>query len=74
MTKVSIITANKLAKKHVDALKKAVEKKYGKQVEYDFKIDSAVIGGIKVVVGSKAVDMTVAGKLASVKKQMLAQL
>lgn len=74
MPKVSVITATKLAAKHVKTLKDAMAKKYGKDIEYTFTVNPQVIGGIKVVVGSKAIDLTVAGKLNQVKKQVLAQL
>jgi F-type H+-transporting ATPase subunit delta len=74
MQKVTVITANKLSKTNLDALKKTLTKKYGKDLEYEFKLDESVIGGIKLVIGSQAIDMTVKAKLAEVKKQVLAKI
>lgn len=74
MQKVTVITANKLSKKNLTTLKKSMTKKFGKGLEYEFKLDPSVIGGIKIVVGSRAIDMTVKAKLAEVKKQVLAKI
>ncbi|NCN45039.1 MAG: hypothetical protein COU63_00490 [Candidatus Pacebacteria bacterium CG10_big_fil_rev_8_21_14_0_10_36_11] len=74
MKKVTVITARTLSKQLLEILQKGIAKKYGKDVEYDLQVNPAVIGGIKVVVGSQAVDMTVAGQLSQVKKQVLAKM
>lgn len=74
MKKVTVITARTLSKQLLETLQKGIAKKYGKDVEYDLQVNPAVIGGIKVVVGSQAVDMTVAGQLSQVKKQVLAKM
>lgn len=71
--KIIVTSASKLDPKALTALKKAVIKKHG-QAELELRVDPSVIGGIKVVVGSKAVDATVAGRLDQVKKQLLSQL
>lgn len=74
MKKIIVTTARTLAKKHVDTLKKAFSKKYGKNVEYDLRVNPSVIGGIKVVDGSSSIDMTVSGQLSQLKKQVLAKM
>jgi len=74
MKKVTVITARTLSKQLLEILQKGIAKKYGKDVEYDLQVNPAVIGGIKVVVGSQAVDITVAGQLSQVKKQVLAKM
>ena len=74
MQKVTLITANKLSKKNLDTLQTALAKKYGKELEYDFRLDPAVIGGIKIVVGSRAIDLTVKGQLAKIEKQVAAKI
>lgn len=70
MKKVTVITANELSKKNLETLQKSLVKKYGKDLEYDFKLDPSVIGGIKLIIGSKAVDMTVKAKLSKIGKQV----
>lgn len=73
MVKVTITTASKLDAKSVETLRKAFVRA-GKKAEFELRIDPQVIGGIKIVMGSKAIDMTVAGQLSQVKKQLLAQV
>lgn len=74
MLKVVVTTASLLPEKTAEVLKKAVAKKHGAKVQYEFRVDPAVIGGIKVVIGSQAIDATIAGKLALVQKQLLAKV
>ncbi|MBT4124719.1 MAG: hypothetical protein HN981_02240 [Candidatus Pacebacteria bacterium] len=74
MKKIIVTTAHTLSKNNLETLKKAFSKKYGKSVEYDLRVDPSVIGGIKVVDGSRAVDMTVSGQLSQLKKQVLAKM
>ncbi|HCR81404.1 MAG: F0F1 ATP synthase subunit delta [Candidatus Pacebacteria bacterium GW2011_GWB1_47_8] len=74
MLKVIVTTATPLEKGLTEKLKAAMNKKHGRELEFVFAVEPSVIGGIRVVVGSKAVDATVAGKLAQVRKQLLAQL
>lgn len=71
MKKVTIITANELSKANLETIKKSLTAKYGKELEFELKLDPTVIGGIKLVVGSKAVDMTIKAKLSQVKKQVM---
>ncbi len=73
MKKITLISASKIEPKTLAAFKKAATKKYG-EIELDAQVNEAMIGGVKVIVGSKAIDMTVAGRLAQVKEQLLAQL
>lgn len=74
MVKVIVITASGLPEKTAAILKNAVAKKYGSAVQYEFRVDPVVIGGIKVVIGSKAIDATIAGRLLLVQKQLLAKV
>lgn len=71
--KVIVTSASKLDEKSLATLKKAVIEKHGK-IDLELRVDPSVIGGVKVVIGSKAVDMTVLGRLGQVKKQLLNKL
>lgn len=74
MLKVIVTTATPLEKRALEKLKNAVTKKHGRSVEFVLAVDPRVIGGIRVVIGSKAIDATVAGKLAQVRKQLLTKI
>ncbi|MCC6711600.1 MAG: F0F1 ATP synthase subunit delta [Candidatus Pacebacteria bacterium] len=71
MKKVTVITANELSKANLETIKKSLIAKYGKDLEFELKIDPAVIGGVKLVIGSKAVDMTIKAKLSQIEKQVM---
>ncbi|MFZ5437720.1 MAG: F0F1 ATP synthase subunit delta [Patescibacteria group bacterium] len=71
MKKVTVITANELSKANLETLQKALVKKYGRDLEYEFKLDQSVVGGIKLIIGSKAVDMTIKAKLSQIGKQVV---
>jgi F0F1-type ATP synthase delta subunit len=75
MLKVTLTTAVPVSKRTAAQFEKAIAKKLGqKGVACQWLVDKEVIGGVKAVIGAKAIDLTVAGKLAEVKKQLLAQL
>ncbi|MGD9129343.1 MAG: F0F1 ATP synthase subunit delta [Candidatus Woesebacteria bacterium] len=71
---VTIITARPLAKKYFSRIRKKVEEKYGKKVEYKQEIDKSMLAGIKIILGSKELDATIKGKLESIKEQTLSQI
>ncbi|MFH2118706.1 MAG: F0F1 ATP synthase subunit delta [Candidatus Paceibacterota bacterium] len=74
MLKVTITTATAISEKELSAFKKALTKKYNQPVELVLKTNPQVIGGVKVMVGSEVVDLTMANQLEQLKKQLLKQL
>jgi len=68
-----VITAVALTAPQRKTLTDAIHKTYG-SVSIIESVDQDVIGGIKVIVGSKEFDHTIAGKLARLKEQTLAQM
>ena len=49
----------------VKAIVKQLEAKFGKKIEAQVKLDPALIGGIKIVVGDTVIDASVRGQLQS---------
>ncbi|HZV97887.1 MAG TPA: F0F1 ATP synthase subunit delta [Methylophilaceae bacterium] len=47
----------------VQALVKRLEAKFGKKIEASVKVDPAIIGGIKILVGDTVIDASVRGQL-----------
>lgn len=63
-----VLDAKIYAAMHVDdeqyrQLVAALEKKFGRKVNAQVEIDSALIGGARIVVGDKVIDASVRGKL-----------
>ena len=60
-----------LSDKNVDALKSALKSVTGgKDIDFDVKIDPAIIGGLIVKVGSRMVDTSLRTKLNAIKIAM----
>ncbi len=71
---VVITTAVELTSKQLSAIKKTIEAKHGKNVEYQEVLDPSVIGGIKIRVGSVEYNATVAAKFDSLRSQLAAKV
>jgi F-type H+-transporting ATPase subunit delta len=66
-----VTVAEKLSDKNFEALKDALKSVTGgKDIDFDVKIDPAIIGGLIVKVGSRMVDSSLRTKLNSIKLAM----
>jgi F-type H+-transporting ATPase subunit delta len=66
-----VTVAEKLSDKNLDALKDALKSVTGgKDIDFDVKIDPAIIGGLIVKVGSRMVDSSLRTKLNAIKIAM----
>lgn len=68
-----VVTAVPLSVPQRKTLTDAIRESFGSVNILEF-VDPTVVGGIKVIVGSKEYDHTIAGKLARLKEQTLAQM
>ena len=65
-----VTVAERLADRHLAALKDALKSVTGKDVTLDIKVEPAIIGGLVVKVGSRMVDASLKTKLNSIKHAM----
>ena len=65
-----VTVAEKLNERHLDALKTALKGVTGKDVDLAVKVDSSIIGGLIVKLGSRMVDTSLKTKLNSIKHVM----
>jgi F-type H+-transporting ATPase subunit delta len=65
-----VTVAEKLDDRHLGALKSALKNVTGKDVDLDVKIDSSIIGGLIVKLGSRMVDTSLKTKLNAIKHAM----
>ncbi len=65
-----VTVAEKLNDKHLEALRAALKSVSGKDVDLDIKIDSSIIGGLVVKLGSRMVDTSLRTKLNAIKHAM----
>lgn len=69
-TVVVITSAVELSSKQLATLKKALESKYGKQLDYQLVVDSSVVGGLKVRVGSTEYNATLQAKFETLRQHL----
>jgi F-type H+-transporting ATPase subunit delta len=65
-----VTVAENLSGKNLDALKAALKSVTGKDVALNVKVDSTIIGGLVVKLGSRMVDSSLRTKLNSIKHAM----
>ena len=65
-----VTVAEKLSDRNLDALKTALKSVTGKDVALNVKVDSSIIGGLVVKLGSRMVDSSLRTKLNSIKHAM----
>ena len=65
-----VTVAETLSDRNLDALKTALKSVTGKDVALNVKVDSAIIGGLVVKLGSRMVDSSLRTKLNSIKQAM----
>ena len=67
-----VTTAVPLTAAEEEALRARLVDRFGSDLEFDFKVDAALIGGVHLRVGDQVIDGTVAGKLASLRDRLAA--
>ena len=60
-----VTTALPLSDGEKDQLRQSLRKKYGEGLEFTFKVDSSIVGGVIVQVGDKIIDGSVQTRLQS---------
>jgi F-type H+-transporting ATPase subunit delta len=65
-----VTVAERLAERHLAALKDGLKSITGKDVTLDIKVEPAIIGGLVVKVGSRMVDASLKTKLNSIRHAM----
>jgi F-type H+-transporting ATPase subunit delta len=70
IARAQIISAFPLDDAQLGALRKGLERRFGKKVETSVSIDSSLIGGAKIVVGDTVIDATVRGELQAMANQL----
>ena len=70
VVKASVISANKLSKKNIDKIKKALSKKTGKTIVLNVEQDSSLIGGVVTKIGDLVLDGSVKNQLMNMRETL----
>ena len=69
--KVTLRSATPVAAAQVDAMKAALKKRFGRDIELDQRIDPSVIGGAVIDAGDMVIDGSVRGRLARLESALV---
>jgi F-type H+-transporting ATPase subunit delta len=72
VARATIVSAFPLTDQQRDELKGALAKRYGRQIETAEEVDTALLGGAKIIVGDQVIDRTVVGQLNKMSRQIKA--
>jgi F-type H+-transporting ATPase subunit delta len=67
-----VTTAVPLTTEEEDSLRANLAERFGSDLEFEFKVDATLIGGVHLRVGDRVIDGSVAGKLASLRDSLAA--
>ncbi|MFM1880045.1 MAG: hypothetical protein RLZZ344_279 [Pseudomonadota bacterium] len=68
---VEIQSAFPLSAQQVDSIVQTLHQKYGRKITATSTIDTALIGGVRIVVGDEVIDASVSGKLAKMSTALM---
>lgn len=74
-TKVQITTAVALSKAQAEAIEKKLRATFAQdELVFEYRVDSEVVGGIRIIVGSREFDGTLRTRLEQLRQTLTAQL
>jgi F-type H+-transporting ATPase subunit delta len=69
-TKAEVTSAVELSDKEKDALRQSLAKQYGADLIFSFYVDPALLGGLRVRVGDRLIDTSVASRLTTLRESL----
>ncbi len=71
MISASLISSKKLSKEELSNISSEISKIVGSSIHFDYKVDSDLIGGLKIQLGSLMIDTSIKNKLKKYEQLML---
>ena len=71
MISASLISSKKLSKDELSNITSEISKSVGSLIRFDYKVDSDLIGGLKIQLGSLMIDTSIKNKLKKYEQLML---
>ena len=69
--KVSLISSKDLTKSELETISKDLSRAMGSNLQFDYKVDKELIGGLKLQLGSFMIDTSIKNRLNKYKQEML---
>jgi F-type H+-transporting ATPase subunit delta len=67
-----ITSAVPLTPDEQETLRQRVHARYGSEVDFDFRVDAAIMGGVILQIGDKVIDGSIAGRLTTLHERLAA--
>lgn len=67
-----VVTAVPLTGAEREALEAKLADRYGPDLEFEYEVDPSIIGGVRLRVGDRVIDGSIAGKLAALRERLAA--
>lgn len=72
ITKIKILSKDKLDKNIIDEIKDFIKKKYNvKEIEFEFMIDQKLLGGFKIEINNEIIDATLKSKIRKLEDHLI---
>jgi F-type H+-transporting ATPase subunit delta len=69
-TKAEVVSAVELSDAEKDSLRQVLSKQFGENLVFTFQVDPALMGGLRVRVGDRLIDTSVASRLAALRESL----
>ena len=69
-TKAEVTSAVELSEQEKDALRQSLAKQYGADLSFTFSVDPSLLGGLRVRVGDRLIDTSVASRLTALRESL----
>lgn len=69
-TRADVVSATELSDDEQQSLRDMLTKQYGSDLIFSFRVDPALLGGLRVRVGDRLIDTSVASRLASLRESL----
>jgi F-type H+-transporting ATPase subunit delta len=70
---LTVTTARELSEADLRAVVERLERIYGKKFEVNVRLDPSLVGGLRIMMGDRRIDGTVAGRLEELTRTLFAQ-
>ena len=65
-----VVTAVPLSEEEREAIQQKIAAQFGTELDFDFRVDPSILGGVIVRVGGNVIDDSVAGKLTALRERL----
>ena len=69
-TKAEVISAAELSEQEKEALRQSLAKQFGSDLTFSFHVDPTLLGGLRVRVGDRLIDTSVASRLTALRESL----